>query len=61
MASWHKSQEEASRPREVNRAVKALLVNDKRKTKTKTKERKENAEGEGGGGERERESVERAM
>ena len=27
MASWHKSQEEASRLREVNRAAKALLVN----------------------------------
>ena len=27
MASWHKSQEEASRLREVNRASKALLVN----------------------------------
>ena len=26
MASWHKSQEEASRLREVNRAAKALLV-----------------------------------
>ena len=29
MASWHKSQEEASRLREVNRAAKALLVNHK--------------------------------
>ena len=27
MASWHKSQEEASRLREVNRVVKGLLVN----------------------------------
>ena len=27
MASWHKSHEEASRLREVNRAAKALLVN----------------------------------
>ena len=27
MTSWHKSQEEASRLREVNRAAKALLVN----------------------------------
>ena len=27
MASWHKSQEEAGRLREVNRAAKALLVN----------------------------------
>ena len=27
MVSWHKSQEEASRLREVNRAAKALLVN----------------------------------
>ena len=27
IASWHKSQEEASRLREVNRAAKALLVN----------------------------------
>ena len=28
MASWHKSEEEASRLREVNRAAKELLVND---------------------------------
>ena len=38
MASWHKSQEEISRLREVNRAAKALLANQKR----------ENAEEEGG-------------
>ena len=30
VASWHKSQEEASRLREVNRAAKALLANQKR-------------------------------
>ena len=41
MASWHKSQEEASRLREVNRAAKALLVNQKTKRR--------NAEEEGGG------------
>ena len=45
MASWHKSQEEASRLREVNLAAKALLANQKTKTK-KSKERKR------GGGER---------
>ena len=28
MASWHKSQEEASRLREANRAAKALMVNN---------------------------------
>ena len=52
MASWHKSQEEASRLREVNRTAKALLANQKTKTKTK----RENVEEEGGGKrERERE------
>ena len=30
LASWHKSQEEASRLREVNRAAEALLANQKR-------------------------------
>ena len=45
MASWHTSQEEASRLRKVNRAAKALLANQKTKTKTKTR----NAEEEGGG------------
>ena len=45
MTSWHKSQEEASRLREVNRAAKALLANHKTKTKTK----RENAEEERGG------------
>ena len=39
MASWHKSQEETGRSREVNRAAKALLANQKRG----------NAEEEGGG------------
>ena len=39
MASWHKSQEEASRLREVSRAAKALL----------TKTKRGNAEEEGGG------------
>ena len=59
MASWHKSQEEASRSREVNRAAKTLLVNRKTKKKTKTKTKRGNAEEEGGG---EREgSVERAL
>ena len=54
MASWHKSQEEASRSREVNRAAKALLMNPK--AKAKTKEDKERKRGGGGGrGERERE------
>ena len=43
MASWHKSQEETSRLREVNREAKALLVNQKSKTK------RGNAEEEGGG------------
>ena len=43
MASWHKSQKEASRLREVNRAAKALLANQKIKTK------RGNAEEEGGG------------
>ena len=33
MASWHKSQEEDRRLREVNRAAKALLANQKTKTK----------------------------
>ena len=47
MASWHKSLEGASKLREVNRAVKALLANQK--TKTKTKERKERKRGGGGG------------
>ena len=51
MASWHKSQEEASRLREVNRAAKALLVNQKTKRR--------NAEEEGGG--RERKSIERML
>ena len=37
MASWHKSQEESSRLREVNQAANALLANQKTKTKTKTK------------------------
>ena len=45
MASWHKSQEEASRTHEVNRADRALLVNHKTK--------RGNAEEEEGGGERE--------
>ena len=53
MASWHKSQEEASRAREVNRAAKALLANHK------TKEREETRRRRGAG--RERESVERAL
>ena len=44
--SWHKNQEEVSRLREVNRAAKALLANQK----TKTKERKERKHGGGGGG-----------
>ena len=50
--SWHKNQEEVSRLREVNRAAKALLANQKTKTKTKTKtkERKERKHGGGGGG-----------
>ena len=39
MAPWHKSQEEVGRLREVNRAAKALLANQKRG----------NAEEEGGG------------
>ena len=39
MAPWHKSQEETGRLREVNRAAKALLANQKRG----------NAEEEGGG------------
>ena len=43
MVSWHKGQEEASRLREVNRAAKALLANQKTNL-------------EEGGGERERES-----
>ena len=30
LASWHKSQQEASRLREVNRAAEALLANQKR-------------------------------
>ena len=51
MASWHKSQQEAKRSREVNRAAKALLVNHKTKRR--------NAEEKGGG--KERESVERAL
>ena len=49
MASWHKSQEQASRLCEANRAAKALLANQK------TKERKERERrGRGGRGERER-------
>ena len=51
MASWQKSQGEASRLREVNRPAKALLVNQK--TKTKTKEMKERKRGGGGGRKRE--------
>ena len=38
MASWHKSQGEASRLREVNRATKALLSNEKAKIKTKERQ-----------------------
>ena len=54
MASGHKSQEEASRLREVNRAAKALLANQKTK--------RGNTEEEGcGERERERESVEGAL
>ena len=56
MVSWHKSQEEASRLREVNRAATARLMNNNTK--------RGNAEEEGGGErkrERERESVERAL
>ena len=54
MASWHKSQEEASMLREVNRAAKALLANQKTKTKRGNTDK-------GGGGERERDrEIERA-
>ena len=58
MASWHKSQEEASRSREVNRAAKALLVNHKTETKakerkTKERQREETRRRRGAGGERE--------
>ena len=50
MALWHKSQEEASWLREVNRAAKALLANQKTK-KGSTEEE--------GGGDREREGKRR--
>ena len=65
MASWQKSQEEVSRLREVNRAPKALLANQKTKTKERQRQRQRkgkrgNAEEEGGGGgEREREGKRR--
>ena len=56
LASGHKSQEEASKLCEVNRAAKALLANQKTKTKTttktKTKTKRGNAEEGGGRGER---------
>ena len=60
MASWHKSQEEAinSRLREVNRAAKALLANQKTKTKERQrndKEREETRRRREAGRERERE------
>ena len=52
-----KSQEEASRLllREVNRATKTLLANQK--TKTKTKERKRGGRGGGGGGGRIKDAI----
>ena len=54
MASWYKkSQEEASKLREVNRAAKALLANQKTKTK------RGDADKEGAG--RETENVERVL
>ena len=51
MASWHKSQQEASRSREVNRAAEALLVNHKAKAKTRQREKARRRKG----AERERE------
>ena len=47
MASWHKSQEEASRLREVNRAAKVLLANQRTKTKRGNAEEEGGGEGEG--------------
>ena len=45
MTSWHKSQEEASKLREVSRAAKALLANQKTKTGNAEDERGEEREG----------------
>ena len=44
MTLWHKSQEKASKTREVNQAAKLLLANQKTK--------RGNVEEEGGGGEK---------
>ena len=40
MASWHKSQDEASRLREANQAAKALLANQKTKREEETRRRR---------------------
>ena len=45
MTPWHKSQEEASKLREVSRAAKALLANQKTKTGNAEDERGEEREG----------------
>ena len=47
MASRHKSQEEASRLREVSRAAKALLGNQRRKAERGKAEEEGGGEGEG--------------